>query len=270
MSSSFLLFGRGKLRNQSVKGKAQNVPGEIVALPTSDSPIVGKKLERHDHVLCEEGSGENCDDAPRSPLSAGGKDGRELLPSNAFAEGHEGNREEEHVITGVEAVPECAESVSCDETAVCTHVNVSTEPIGSFHVPHSAQCLHVWGSLKLKDSDIAGVLPTLHFTILIKAFKAGIPDVVRTLGIFPGKVVPLANEEKSDPHVKVTIDPGLGQELLGDDDGSGVLGIGGVQKRKLGGTNNVKTQAYNAGKKAFQSGPDRSRNFPSGLLFGRI
>lgn len=193
---NFLLLGSWKVRDTEIENNAENVSKEQVALPVGNSPVIRKELERSNHVLNNKGSAEHGNDTPGTPLaSARGKKRSELLAADALAEGEDGNGEEEHVISGVESMPEGAETVRGHETSTSSEVHVTREPVGGLHVPHGTQSLDVGSGLELHNPNIASVLPSLDLALIVKSLEASIPNVVGTLSILPRKVVLLTNEK---------------------------------------------------------------------------
>ena len=239
---------------------------EQVALPVGNSPVIRKELERSNHVLNNEGSAEHGNDTPGTPLAtAGGKERSELLAADALTEGEDGNGEEEHVISRVESMPEGAETVRGHETSTGAEVHVTREPVGGLHVPHVTQSLDIGSGLEFHNPNIASGLPSLDLALIVKSLEASIPNVVGTLSILPRKVVLLTNEKQSNPLVQITANPRTGEELLGEDNGGGILRIGGVKKRELAGTDNEKSHGNDTDKKGAEGGPNLTRDLALGL-----
>lgn len=175
---------------------------EEVALPVGNGPVIRKQLERGHHILNDEGGAEHGHNTPRTPLATAGRKARsELLTANALTEGEDGDGKEEHVIAGVESMPEGTQAVGGGEATTGSDVNVTRKPVGGLHVPHGTQSLDIGGGLKFHDSNIAGGLPSLDIAFFIESLKSGVPNVIGTLGVLPCEVVLLTNEEESDPLV---------------------------------------------------------------------
>ena len=268
---NLLLLGSGEVRDTEIEDNAKDVSKEKVALPVGNSPVIRKELECSHHVLNNEGSAEHGNDAPGTPLATTrSKTGSELLAADTLTEGEDGNGEEEHVVSGVESMPEGAETVRGREASTGSEVYITGKPVGSLHVPHGTQSLDIGSGFEFHNPNIASGLPSLDLAVIIESLEASIPNVVGTLGILPGKVVFLANEKQSNPLVQITVNPRTGQELLGEDNWGGILRIGGVKKRELAGTDNEKTHGNDTDKEGTEGGPNLTGNLALGLAIGII
>ena len=239
---------------------------EEVTLPVGNGPVIRKQLEGGHHVLNDEGGAEHSHNAPRTPLAAAGRKTRsELLTADALTEGEDGDGKEEHVITGVESMPEGAQAVRGGEATTGSDVNVTRKPVGGLHVPHGAQSLDIGGGLKFHDSNIAGGLPSLDIAFIIESLESSVPNVVGALGVLPCKVVLLTNEKESDPLVQIALDPRAGQELLGKDNGGGILRIGRVEEGELAATDNEKSHSNDTDKESTEGRPNLTGDLALGL-----
>mmetsp|Transcript_36034 Transcript_36034/g.53691 ORF Transcript_36034/g.53691 Transcript_36034/m.53691 type:complete len:222 (+) Transcript_36034:243-908(+) len=207
---------------------------EVVGLVDGPGSVGSQKDERRDHVLDHKRRGNDRSNTIGEGPLALGEVGTETFLGDTITEGHEGDTQKEHVVSGVESMPEGTHGVDSNKGATSSDVDVSCQPQGRLLVPLPCESLSVGCCFKRNNVHVIGIFKALGVSFFVKAFKAGVPNVVGTFCVFPGKVVLLTNTDETDPSVHVTVDPWVGQEFFRQYDRSVVFWIDGIQEGEVG------------------------------------
>lgn len=226
------------LRDDDVKNDAPNVPKEVVAPPVSQGPLQwGQKMGRH-KVLDHHRRGYYASNTIETPL-VWGKVRRNLFLSNSPAVGHQGDRQEEKIVSWVEAVPKSRRQVNCSEICIGSNIYIASKPKRCLFVPFSRNRRNTWCHLDLEEFQIVRMTPALDFAIIIKSFKASVPDIVCSFCILPAKVISLPKDKLRNPHVSITPMPGFLQEFRPQDHWNVLLWINRIKQRNIRTSNDI-------------------------------
>lgn len=205
--------------------------------------VEGEHHEGQNEVVEGNAGGDDTEDVVEPLVGAGRfpvlhhKAGSNLASDLAMDGGGGGDGEEEHVIAGVEAVPEGGDEV-CEvevERGRCAVVDVATQPEISRLVPALARVAQRLGRFV---RDYTNVLDTIPLRFSCRFVNSIVTDPTHASGAFcdlPSKVVFEADPEERQPNLEVSVEPRRAGRELGVDQhlAAWQLGVdGGVSGKK--------------------------------------